>query len=61
MNVVLISTCEMGRQSFGLASPAPWLRWAGVAVSCLDLSRQRPDEDAMRNADVVANLPASCR
>ncbi|MCD6031138.1 MAG: hypothetical protein K0S78_3312, partial [Thermomicrobiales bacterium] len=28
MNVVLISTYELGRQPFGLASPAAWLREA---------------------------------
>jgi radical SAM superfamily enzyme YgiQ (UPF0313 family) len=54
MNVVLISTYEMGRQPFGLASPAAWLRRAGATLRCLDLSRQRLDEGAIRNADVVA-------
>ncbi len=38
--VVLISTYELGRQPFGLASPAAWLRRAGAEVTCLDLSRQ---------------------
>jgi radical SAM superfamily enzyme YgiQ (UPF0313 family) len=37
---LLISTYEMGRQPFGLASPAAWLRNAGVDVRCLDLSRE---------------------
>jgi len=37
---VLISTYELGRQPFGLASPAAWLRRAGAEVTCLDLSRQ---------------------
>jgi radical SAM superfamily enzyme YgiQ (UPF0313 family) len=54
MNVLLISTYEMGRQPFGLASPAAWLRRAGAKVSCLDLSRQRLDEEAVRDAEVVA-------
>ena len=40
MRALLISTYEMGRQPFGLASPAAWLREAGVDVTCLDLSRQ---------------------
>ena len=40
MRALLISTYEMGRQPFGLASPAAWLRNAGVGVECLDLSRQ---------------------
>jgi radical SAM superfamily enzyme YgiQ (UPF0313 family) len=54
MKVVLISTYEMGRQPFGLASPAAWLRRAGADITCLDLSRQRLDEDAIRDADLVA-------
>ena len=40
MRVLLISTYELGRQPFGLASPAAWLRNAGADVTCLDLSRQ---------------------
>jgi radical SAM superfamily enzyme YgiQ (UPF0313 family) len=52
--VVLISTYELGRQPFGLASPAAWLREAGAEVTCLDLSREAFREDAVRNADMVA-------
>jgi radical SAM superfamily enzyme YgiQ (UPF0313 family) len=52
--VVLISTYELGRQPFGLASPAAWLRQAGASVTCLDLAVQRPDEEAIRAADLVA-------
>jgi radical SAM superfamily enzyme YgiQ (UPF0313 family) len=44
----------MGRQPFGLASPAAWLREAGCAVRCLDLAVQPFDEDAVREADLVA-------
>ena len=54
MNVVLISTYELGRQPFGLASPAAWLRNAGAEVTCLDLSREPFREDAIRAADLVA-------
>lgn len=54
MNVLLISTYELGRQPFGLASPAAWLRRAGAEVTCLDLSRQELAEDAVRQADMVA-------
>jgi radical SAM superfamily enzyme YgiQ (UPF0313 family) len=53
-NVVLISTYELGRQPFGLASPAAWLRHAGGVVTCLDLAVQRLDEEAIRSADLVA-------
>jgi len=54
MRVVLLSTYELGRQPFGLASPAAWLRRAGADVVVQDLSRQRLDRDAVRAADVVA-------
>ena len=36
--VFLISTFDLGRQPFGLASPAAWLRRAGAPVRCLDLA-----------------------
>jgi radical SAM superfamily enzyme YgiQ (UPF0313 family) len=52
--VVLISTYELGRQPFGLASPAAWLRRAGAVVTCLDLAVQRLDEETIRAADLVA-------
>jgi radical SAM superfamily enzyme YgiQ (UPF0313 family) len=52
--VVLISTYELGRQPFGLASPAAWLREEGASVTCLDLAQQCLDEEAIRAADLVA-------
>ncbi len=54
MNVLLISTYELGHQPFGLASPAAWLRQAGITVACLDLSREALREDAVREADFIA-------
>ena len=58
MRVLLLSTYELGRQPFGLASPAAWLREAGAEVRSLDLSRQALDEAAVRKADLVAfHLP----
>lgn len=54
MQVVLISTYELGRQPFGLASPAAWLRQAGARVTCLDLSVERLNEEAIVSADLVA-------
>ena len=54
MKSVLISTYELGRQPFGLASPAAWLRRAGSEVTCLDLSCQPLDEQAVRAADFIA-------
>jgi radical SAM superfamily enzyme YgiQ (UPF0313 family) len=54
MRVVLISTYELGRQPFGLASPAAWLRARGTRVTCVDLSRETLPEDAVKAADLVA-------
>ncbi len=58
MNALLISTYELGRQPFGLASPAAWLRRAGASVTCLDLSREAFSEEPIRSADFIAfHLP----
>jgi radical SAM superfamily enzyme YgiQ (UPF0313 family) len=54
VRVLLISTYDMGRQPFGLASPAAWLREAGVEVRCVDTGRERLPEEAVRAADLVA-------
>ena len=54
MNVVLISTYDLGRQPFGLASPAAWLRRAGHQVATVDLSRDKLHVDAVTAASVVA-------
>jgi len=44
----------MGRQPFGLASPAAWLRNRGHQVTSLDLSRQAIDEPVVRGAALIA-------
>ncbi len=49
-----MATYELGRQPFGLASPAAWLRRAGASVTCLDLAKQRLEEEPVRAADLVA-------
>jgi radical SAM family protein len=54
MNILLISTYELGRQPFGLASPAAWLRADGAQVACVDLSRETLDEQEVRAAGVIA-------
>jgi radical SAM superfamily enzyme YgiQ (UPF0313 family) len=54
MRVVLISTYELGRQPFGLASPAAWLHKRGFQVECLDLSREAFRDEAIRAADFIA-------
>ncbi len=54
MNVVLISTYDLGHQPFGLASPAAWLRAEDHVVTILDLSVAMLDEAVVRAADMVA-------
>ena len=54
MFILLISTYELGRQPFGLASPAAWLRAAGAEVACLDLARSPVDDDLLRRAGAIA-------
>jgi len=52
--VLLISTYELGRQPFGLASPAAWLRAAGHRVSVGDLSCGALPPDSVEQADLIA-------
>ena len=54
MQVLLVSTYDLGRQPFGLASPAAWLRRAGVATECVDTSREPLSDDCIAGADLVA-------
>ena len=54
MRVLLLSTYDLGRQPFGLASPAAWLRKAGVEVDCVDTSRQPLTDDVIQQASLVA-------
>lgn len=54
MKVVLLSTYELGRQPFGLASPAAWLRARGHDVRCADLSVSPLPAAAVREAGLVA-------
>ncbi len=54
MKVALVSTYELGRQPFGLASPAAWLEREGAAVTCLDLAVQSLEAEPIAAADVVA-------
>jgi len=53
MRVLLISTYELGRQPFGLASPAAWLRADGNEVTLADLSCDRLPLEAVANAELV--------
>ena len=54
MRVLLISTYDLGRQPFGLASAAASLRAAGVEVTCADLAKEKLREEDVRGATVVA-------
>ncbi len=57
-HVLLLSTYELGRQPFGLASPAAWLRAAGMVVTCLDLTIVALADTAVQRADLIAfHLP----
>lgn len=58
VRALLVNTYDLGRQPFGLASPAAWLRRAGHRVTCADLAVEGLDVTAVREADVVAfHLP----
>jgi radical SAM superfamily enzyme YgiQ (UPF0313 family) len=52
--VLLLSTYELGRQPFGLASPVAWLRGAGLEVRAADLSRDRLSTLPVERATLVA-------
>src|SRR3954463_4883141 len=54
MRVLLVSTYDLGRQPFGLASPAASLQQAGVDVDCVDTSRERLTDDRIADAGLVA-------
>jgi radical SAM superfamily enzyme YgiQ (UPF0313 family) len=52
--VLLLSTYDLGRQPFGLASPAAWLTRAGIDVVTCDVSRETLDAGAVQRASLVA-------
>jgi radical SAM superfamily enzyme YgiQ (UPF0313 family) len=54
LRVLLISTYELGRQPFSLASPAAWLMAGGAVVETLDLAVESFSRDLVRRADLVA-------
>jgi radical SAM superfamily enzyme YgiQ (UPF0313 family) len=54
VRVLLISTYELGRQPFGLASPAAWLRAEGHEVTLADLSLSQLPGPALEQASLVA-------
>jgi radical SAM superfamily enzyme YgiQ (UPF0313 family) len=54
VKVLLLSTYELGRQPFGLASPAAWLRAAGHHVTVADLACGPVPGPAVEQADLIA-------
>jgi hypothetical protein len=54
VRVLLVSTYDLGRQPFGLASPAAWLRNVGVEVDCADTSREKLSDQRIASAGLVA-------
>ena len=53
VRALLISTYDLGRQPFGLASAAAALGAAGVEVACADLAKERLPEAHVRTADWI--------
>src|SRR5579871_3260846 len=54
MKVVLVSCYEMGRQPFGLASPAAWLVAGGHEVVCFDLAVEHWQQTVVAQAGLIA-------
>jgi radical SAM superfamily enzyme YgiQ (UPF0313 family) len=58
MRALLVSTYEMGRQPFGLASAAAWLRGDGWEVTAIDAAKEKLREPELAAADLIAfHLP----
>src|SRR5216684_5752876 len=58
MRALLVSTYELGRQPFGLASPAAWLRDAGWDVTSVDAAKDRLGDDTVSSAYLIGfHLP----
>lgn len=58
MRILLVSTYDLGRQPFGLASPAACLRADGHSVTCADLAVEKLSPDAVRDANLIGfHLP----
>ena len=53
MRALLISTYELGRQPFGLASPAAWLRQAVWTSTCVDARQHSSTRRRFAAADLV--------
>jgi radical SAM superfamily enzyme YgiQ (UPF0313 family) len=57
-SALLISTYEMGRQPFGLASAAAWLRAGGWTVACVDAAKDKLRPESLSGPELIAfHLP----
>jgi radical SAM superfamily enzyme YgiQ (UPF0313 family) len=57
-SALLISTYEMGRQPFGLASAAAWLRADGWTVACIDAAKEKLQAESLSGPELIAfHLP----
>src|SRR5262245_22701105 len=57
-SALLISTYEMGRQPFGVASAAAWLRAGGWEVRSIDAAKEKLTVDRLGGADLIGfHLP----
>ena len=54
VQILLVSTYDLGRQPFGLASPAAWLRTAGHDVTLADVSCSPMPRLALESAELIA-------
>jgi radical SAM superfamily enzyme YgiQ (UPF0313 family) len=58
MRALLVSTYEMGRQPFALASAAAWLRAEGLTVASVDAAKEKLTDATVCAADLIAfHLP----
>jgi radical SAM superfamily enzyme YgiQ (UPF0313 family) len=58
MRSLLVSTYEMGRQPFGIASAAAWLGAAGWEVTCVDVAKEKLQEGTLDAAELIGfHLP----
>jgi radical SAM superfamily enzyme YgiQ (UPF0313 family) len=58
MRSLLVGTYEMGRQPFGIASAAAWMRAAGWDVTCVDVAKQKLQEEHLASVDLIGfHLP----
>jgi radical SAM superfamily enzyme YgiQ (UPF0313 family) len=57
-SALLVSTYEMGRQPFGLASAAAWLRAEGLTVTSVDAAKEKLTDSVLCTADLIGfHLP----